>query len=191
VKNHVLSACSKWSAERQRELVTLVVKILSQEKVPAMDFQYPRFHPAFCISSALNREYVIFTSILKISLIRLNSYKEICYTLKLECYAQRGLLIAKENLFRLPWEPRTQLAVRGIIADHALQETRATDSGRLNAALGDGRQEEHSSHAGPGLENEPFSSATAASVSSMTQGTQLPDSVGTSLPIPEDFNQGL
>ncbi|KAM3074526.1 hypothetical protein ACMFMF_006533 [Clarireedia jacksonii] len=105
--------------------------------------------------------------------------------------ALAGLLIAKENLFRFPWEPRTQLAIRGTTADYILRETQATDSGRLNTDLGDGRQEKHSSHPGPGLEKEPFSSATAAPVSSITQGTQLPDSVGTSLPIPEEFNQGL
>ncbi|KAM3067123.1 hypothetical protein ACMFMG_011678 [Clarireedia jacksonii] len=104
-------------------------------------------------------------------------YTTICNTLSLKYYAQQGLLIAKENLFRFPWEPRTQLAIRGTTADYILRETQATDSGRLNTDLGDGRQEKHSSHPGPGLEKEPFSSATAAPVSSITQGTQLPDSV--------------
>jgi hypothetical protein len=49
---------------------------------------------------------------------------------------------------------------------------------------------EHSSHPGPGLEKEPFASATATPAISVTQGTQLSDSVGTSLSIPEEFSQG-
>ncbi|TGO89189.1 hypothetical protein BPOR_0121g00160 [Botrytis porri] len=117
------------------------------------------------------------TSTLRISLIGLNSYTEICHALKLRYYTQRGLLIAKDNLFRFPWESKTQLAIRGTIADHILRETQPTDSGQLNADLNDSRQEEHSSHPGPGLENEPFSSVAADPVSSITQGTQLPDSV--------------
>ncbi|KAM3064717.1 hypothetical protein ACMFMG_010637 [Clarireedia jacksonii] len=174
VKNYLLSTCSKWSEERRNKVVALVVEILSQADVPATDFQCSRFHPAFCISVALNREYMALTSTLRISLIGLNSYTEICHALKLGYYTQRGLLIAKDNLFRFPWESKTQLAIRGTIADHILRETQPTDSGQLNADLNDSRQEEHSSHPGPGLENELFSSATAAPVSNITQGTQLP-----------------
>ncbi|KAF7894673.1 uncharacterized protein EAF01_010123 [Botrytis porri] len=115
-KNCILTECSKLSERKRHEVVGIVVKILSQEEVPATDFQCPRFHPAFCISTVLNKDYV-----------------EVCHALDLGYYARRGLLITKENLFRLPWEPMNQIAITSTIPDSILQEIRPNNSDRSDA----------------------------------------------------------
>ncbi|TEY30289.1 hypothetical protein BOTCAL_0885g00030 [Botryotinia calthae] len=123
-KNCILTECSKLSERKRHEVVGIVVELLSREEVPATGFQCPRFHPAFCISTVLNKEYTALNSIL---------YVEVCHALDLGYYARRGLLITKENLFRLPWEPMNQIAIIGTIPDSILQEIRPNNSDRSNA----------------------------------------------------------